>query len=283
MKKVIFIVGMVFLFAVSISEIGVATNRVGTDAQVMYRLYNENNGEHFYTSSSSERDFLRQSEWKFEGAGWQAPNSGNNVYRLYNPNAGDHHYTLSANERDGLVRFGWKYEGISWYSDNNETQPVYRAYNPNAFTGTHNYTISQEEQNGLIKSGWQDESVGWYGVVRNYDLNSTIETNGTNVLAEWQRTSNFDPTFSNINITLFNDSNEKIIVDSGNLKFIYDDKTLGPDTLNANFSKKSFIEPFQTVTFVDLFSDFIGERALGGFKIYYKSEPVQIKPSVYPN
>lgn len=70
----------------------------------MYRLYNPNSGEHFYTKTTSERDHLRSVGWRYEGIGWQAPTGGNPVYRLYNPNAGDHHYTLLASERDHLKK-----------------------------------------------------------------------------------------------------------------------------------------------------------------------------------
>lgn len=82
----------------------------------MWRLYNPNSGEHFYTGNTAERDHLVRVGWKCEGKGWTAPVKGDPVYRLYNPNAGDHHYTLNSAERDMLVRAGWRYEGIGWYS-----------------------------------------------------------------------------------------------------------------------------------------------------------------------
>jgi uncharacterized protein YjdB len=79
----------------------------------MYRLYNPNSGEHFYTSSASEKTTLVSAGWHYEGIGWTAPSvSSTPVYRLYNPNAGDHFYTSDASERDHLVSVGWNYEGI---------------------------------------------------------------------------------------------------------------------------------------------------------------------------
>lgn len=66
----------------------------------MYRMYNRNSGEHFYTRNGAERDMLRTKGWKYEGVGWYAPSSGAPVYRLYNRNAGDHHYTQNGAERD---------------------------------------------------------------------------------------------------------------------------------------------------------------------------------------
>lgn len=138
---------------------------VFNNAISMYRIYNPNSGEHFYTSSISERDNLVNLGWNYEGIGWTAPAYSNTpVYRLYNSNAGEHHYTMSATERDNLVRVGWTYEGIGWYSDDKMRAPVYRQYNPYAFANNHNYTPSIDEHNWLIGLGWRNEGIGWYGI-----------------------------------------------------------------------------------------------------------------------
>ncbi|SEO95116.1 L,D-transpeptidase catalytic domain [Denitrobacterium detoxificans] len=130
----------------------------------MYRLYNPNSGEHFYTSSESEAMNVASAGWQWEGIGWVAPTTSSTpVYRLYNPNGGDHFYTTSKSERDGLVKKGWKYEGIGWYSDSEDTGlVVYRQYNKNAKTGSHNYTTSASENASLVKKGWRAEGVAWY-------------------------------------------------------------------------------------------------------------------------
>ena len=132
----------------------------------MYRLYNPNSGEHFYTASVTERDHLDQIGWDDEGIAWYAPTeTGDPVYRLYNPYAGDHHYTMDRAEADNLVSVGWNDEGIGWYSDGKEV-PVYRLYNPNAVTGTHHYTTSVEERDFLDEIGWNYEGIGWYGIAQ---------------------------------------------------------------------------------------------------------------------
>lgn len=129
----------------------------------MYRLYNPNSGEHFYTASTAERNNLTDVGWVYEGIGWIAPKSSESpVYRLYNPNAGDHHYTLDASERDMLASVGWVYEGAGWCSDDNETIPIYRQYNPNAVAGAHNFTTDPSERDMLVREGWVDEGVAWY-------------------------------------------------------------------------------------------------------------------------
>ena len=131
----------------------------------MYRLYNPNSGEHFYTSNNTEKNNLVKVGWRYEGIGWKAPKISNTpVYRLYNKNAGDHHYTMSATERDFLVSVGWKYEGIGWYSDDSKAVPLYRQYNPNAKAGSHNYTVSKSENDWLVSLGWRGEGIGWYGI-----------------------------------------------------------------------------------------------------------------------
>ena len=148
-----------------------SSSGVKTDAtQSMYRLYNPNSGEHFYTANTSERDNLKRVGWVYEGVGWTAPKSSKTpVYRLYSGT--DHHYTMDASERDMLKRAGWRYEGIGWYSDDAKGVPLYRQFNPNVQpsaprnnSGSHNYTKDKSEHNRLVAIGWKGEGVGWYGV-----------------------------------------------------------------------------------------------------------------------
>ena len=131
----------------------------------MYRLYNPNSGEHFYTASEKEKEDLVAVGWKYEGYAWKAPKTSKTpVYRLYNPNAGDHHYTTSVAEKNNLVTVGWNYEGIGWYSDDKKGVPLYRLYNPNAKAGAHHYTTSINEKNNLMNAGWKYEGLAWYGM-----------------------------------------------------------------------------------------------------------------------
>ena len=133
------------------------------DGNPMFRLYNPNSGEHFYTASKDEGNHLVDVGWRYEGIAWYAAKKGDAVYRLYNKNAGDHHYTLSASERDMLIKAGWKYEGVGWYSDKAKKVPLYRLYNKNAIAGSHHYTTSKSESDMLVKAGWKYEGISWYG------------------------------------------------------------------------------------------------------------------------
>ena len=135
---------------------------------IMYRLYNPNSYEHFFTADPDECDNVRHAGWTYEGVGWTAPATGDPVYRLYNPNnGGDHHYTMNPDERDTLVAAGWIYEKIGWYSapaDDEASEPIYREYNPNELARNHNYTKVRTEHDHLLSLGWRDELIAWYGV-----------------------------------------------------------------------------------------------------------------------
>lgn len=134
-------------------------------ADSVYRLYNPNSGEHFYTCNPQEIEVLKQAGWQYEGLGWFTPKTGQAVYRVYNPNSGDHHYTMNQAEKEHLVSVGWQDEGHSWQAPNTDTKtPVYRLYNPQATVGTHHYTLNAYEKEQLVKAGWQDEGVSWHGL-----------------------------------------------------------------------------------------------------------------------
>ena len=159
-----------------------------SETNEMYRLYNPRSGEHFYTSSTNERDTLvRRGPWKYEGIAWNAPvESDYPVYRMYSPKSKAHHYTMDENERDvlcGMGKYkgkgkGWNYEGIGWYSaidaksynalsDAEKTQykPLHRLYNPRyPMVSAHHYTADENEVRVLTtQRGWKYEGIAWYG------------------------------------------------------------------------------------------------------------------------
>ena len=170
----------------------------GIDSTVkyMYRLYNPNSYEHFYTSDAAERDDVIAAGWNYEGVGWAAPvnENGTPVYRVYNPNnGGDHHFTKNKDEFDNLVSLGWKDEGIAWYSDEGEDADedmkaaaegeeaeeaagpvkVYREYNPNEIARNHNYTTDEAEHKHLVELGWQDEGTAWMATLAKDEANAS--------------------------------------------------------------------------------------------------------------
>ena len=129
----------------------------------VYRLYNSNTGEHFFTISVDEGNLLIHNGWQYEGVAWIAPaHSEVEVVRLINPNTGVHMYVSAPVERDALVSIGWKIEGTAFYSDVNQSEPIYRLYNPN--TGDHMFTANMDEQYCLIQYGWNSEGTDFYGL-----------------------------------------------------------------------------------------------------------------------
>ncbi len=132
--------------------------------QDVYRLYNANTGEHFYTLNFAEKTNLQNVGWRYEGIGWLSSSTGSPVYRVYNPNAkgGDHYYTMSKYEAQQLVSKGWRWDnngGAAFYS--NGSKNLYVAYNPNASSGSHNYTTNSYEQDNLLRLGWKYGAVAW--------------------------------------------------------------------------------------------------------------------------
>ncbi len=147
----------------------IVTDRPAEGSNVMYRVYNPNNGEHFFTKNVEEKDHLVSLGWDDEGEAWTAPAySTQPVYRLYNKNSGEHHYTMSEEEKEMLIGIGWQDEKIGWYSNDIKTTPLYRLYNPNAKgqfeAGGHHYTTNAGERDHLVTLGWRDEQIGWYGM-----------------------------------------------------------------------------------------------------------------------
>lgn len=144
-------------------------DREMVDEGILFRLYNPNSGEHFWTGSLEERNNLIAAGWNYEGAGWIAPKTyGDPVYRLYNEEKGDHHYTKDPEEMQLLVDSGWNYEGVAWSSEDESVgKPLYRLYNPNAESegkaGAHFWTMSEQERDNLVTTGWVYEGIGWYG------------------------------------------------------------------------------------------------------------------------
>lgn len=55
------------LLITGISVLSAATVQAKSDGQIMYRLYNPNSGEHFYTASAAEKVSVTNAGWRYEG------------------------------------------------------------------------------------------------------------------------------------------------------------------------------------------------------------------------
>ena len=130
----------------------------------MYRLYNPNSGEHFYTGSKKERSVLVYAGWSYEGVGFNFPTKGSPVYRLYEPVSGEHLYTMDNAEKTKLLNEGWNYEGVAFNSASTNDVPQYRLHNPNASCGAYHFTGSPDERDILISEGWEYQGIGFYSL-----------------------------------------------------------------------------------------------------------------------
>ncbi len=128
----------------------------------MFRMYDPNSGEHFYSGSELERDFLVEAGWHYEGVGFNFPVEGDPVYRLYDPVHGEHLYTMDEAEKNKLLDEGWQYEGVAFNSAGTDEVPQYRLHNPNAKRGGYHFTGSEVERDLLISLGWILQGIGWY-------------------------------------------------------------------------------------------------------------------------
>ncbi len=129
----------------------------------MFRMYDPNSGEHFYTGSEIERDNLVAEGWCYEGVGFTfSMTTGAPVHRLYDPVTGEHLYTMDEEEKAALLAAGWNYEGIAFNSAYDTEVPQYRLHNPNETRGAYHFTASIEERDYLLSIGWEDQGIGFY-------------------------------------------------------------------------------------------------------------------------
>lgn len=128
----------------------------------MFRMYDPNSGEHFYTGSTLERFNLIDAGWNYEGVGFNFPAAGEPVYRLYHEPTGEHLYTRNGNEKDYLADLGWMLEGVAFNSADENQVAQYRLHNPNETRGAYHFTGSVEERDYLISIGWEYQGIGWY-------------------------------------------------------------------------------------------------------------------------
>ena len=136
----------------------------------VYRMYDPNRGEHFYTKNPGDVFYLMSEGWVYEENDNFTVVSASEkdavpVYRLYNPNGtGMHFYTASAGDAIQLKMNGWNYEGIAYYAykeSSNKGTAQYKFYNPNSSEGEHVWTTKESDCEFLRNIGWIDEGIAW--------------------------------------------------------------------------------------------------------------------------
>ena len=137
-----------------------------------FRLVNNINGNHVFTSDIARVETLKKSGYTYENVAFSAmskfrqetaPAPGQAlVYRFGSmPNNG-HFWTTSVIERDDMIRSGYRYEGVAWRANKTTTSlPVYRLYSTPM--QKHLYTTDANEKNVLgASSSWTYEGIAWY-------------------------------------------------------------------------------------------------------------------------
>ena len=130
----------------------------------LYRVYNPNNGDHYFTTDKGEYKALVAMGWQAEGVRYQVINNRGNaplgtaIFSVYNPNTGEHLLTEEG-EADALAQVGWIKEDLKFYTVQNGSESVVRVYNPNTNGPAHLYTDASEA-NGLAKIGWSIDNGG---------------------------------------------------------------------------------------------------------------------------
>ena len=130
-----------------------------TGVQV-FRFFDQRNGGHFYTTSATERDTLRQagSGLFYEGVGLNAANPSTDpaaapVYRFFDTRNGSHFYTTSGDEKTTLqaTRPDLAFEGTAFYENltpQANDAPVYRFFDTT--DGSHFYTANLNEYASVL-------------------------------------------------------------------------------------------------------------------------------------
>ena len=154
---------------------GIQSKLVEVGHTNLYRVYNPNNGDHYFTTVKGEYEALVAMGWQAEGVRYQVVNInvnvpdddankdrlhafGTEIWSVYNPNTGEHLLTEEG-EADALAQVGWIKEDPKFYTVQNGSESVVRVYNPNTNGPAHLYTDASEA-NGLAKIGWSIDNNG---------------------------------------------------------------------------------------------------------------------------
>ena len=154
---------------------GIQSKLVEVGHTNLYRVYNPNNGDHYFTTDKNEYEALVAMGWQAEGVRYQVVNInvnvtdddankdrlhafGTEIWSVYNPNTGEHLLTEEG-EADALAQVGWIKEDPKFYTVQNGSESVVRVYNPNTNGPAHLYTDASEA-NGLAKIGWSIDNNG---------------------------------------------------------------------------------------------------------------------------
>ncbi|MBY0611641.1 MAG: M10 family metallopeptidase C-terminal domain-containing protein [Beijerinckiaceae bacterium] len=147
---------------------------VSSGSQLVYRFYNTQSLDHFYTSNADEAAGLRKNggAYVYEGTPWATPDKASNtidVYRFYDVVSNTHFFTTNALERDDILARipTYHYEGVGFeaYADSSAPSSLTLERFYNKQTGIHHFSASATETLGIRAGsagpGWVDEGPGF--------------------------------------------------------------------------------------------------------------------------
>ena len=142
-------------------------NSLNEEDTAIYRFFRPDNGSHFYTASSKERDYVSKNlpQYQYEGISYTTPSEEESltgmqpVYRFFNSSTGVHLYTMSEKEKEHIIDnlANYNFENVAYYAyktPQENTVPLYRFYH--TIADTHFFTPSAQERD-YIK-----ENLPWY-------------------------------------------------------------------------------------------------------------------------
>jgi Repeat of unknown function (DUF5648)/Bacterial Ig domain len=162
------------------STLVVTSSGSGICEQPVYRFYEPQSNDHFYTMSLAERNEIiatyPSSEWTYEGVAFHAFPShvagSVPLYRFWSAQFVGHFFTASEAEKNSVIAnyppSEWNYEGIAFYvypaTWKGAGSPVFRFWSPSF--RQHFYTQSAAEKNSIIAndppSEWTYEGINFY-------------------------------------------------------------------------------------------------------------------------
>jgi hypothetical protein len=133
----------------------------------LWRLYQANSGDHFYTTYAEERDkAIQDFGYVSEGIACHVlpvgDGAGFPLYRLYNNMSNDHFYTTSAAEHDKAIQdYGYVSEGVACHVlpvGDDASVPLYRLFS--SMSSDHFYTTSAAERDNAVQNcGYVSEGI----------------------------------------------------------------------------------------------------------------------------
>ena len=135
------------------------TREITVTGPEVYRFFNTQSGNHFYSRDEVEANSILTNlpHFRLEGPAFKAADPSNgptaDVFRFFNTGNGAHLFTQDTDERDFVIANldHFNFEGVAYQGHPDPVEgslPLYRFLNTQ--TGSHFYTTNENEKNNII-------------------------------------------------------------------------------------------------------------------------------------